>query len=95
MNLTDLTQKSKIAATIKKVAGRIKNDVHVTISEHAPESIKRTGALPRTKGWRIMTEVPMKTGFRKNYVKFLQETKYKEVWIRVSTLGGPSKVYGR
>lgn len=77
------------------MAGRIKKQITVTVSEHGPESIKLTGFLPRTKGWRVALNVPIRKNNRKDYIKFLKETKEKEIWIKVSTAGGRSKVYVR
>jgi hypothetical protein len=89
------TTNSKIAALITNKAGRIKKHIKVTVSENSPESVQLTGFLPKTKGWRIVTDVPIRNNGRKDYVKFLSETKEKEVWIKVSTAGGRSKIYVR
>ena len=95
MKITDLTGNSKIAARIRMMSGRINRQLIVSISEHGPESIQLTGALPRTKGWVIAHDVPIKKNKRKDYIKYLMYTKYKEIWIRVSTAGGRSRVYVR
>jgi len=96
MTITDNTKGySKIAARIKRMAAHINKRTEVTISEHSPESIQLTGFLPRSKGWRLVTEIPIRENRRKDYVKFLNETSEKEVWIKVSTAGGRSKIYVR
>lgn len=95
MNLIILSDHSKVAARLRNSQGRIKNDVRVTVSAHSPESIILTGALPRTRGWRIVKDVPIRTNGRKDYIKFLQDTKETEVWIKLSTSGGRSKIYVR
>lgn len=96
MKITDNTKGySKIAARIKRMAGRLAKRTEVTISEHSPESIQLTGSLPRSKGWRLITSVPIRENRRKDYVRFLIETSEKEVWIKVSTAGGRSKIYVR
>ena len=95
MKLIDEAGNSKIAARIRNMAGKIKQQIMVTVSEHGPESAKLTGFLPRTKGWRIALNVPIRKNNRKDYIKFLKETKEKEIWIKVSTAGGRSKVYVR
>lgn len=95
MELIDQTGNSKIAARIRNAAARIKNNVIVIISEHCPESILLTGFLPRTKGWRQLTIFPIRKNGRKDYVRIIMETKEKELWIKVSTSGGRSKIYVR
>jgi hypothetical protein len=95
MDLIILTDGSKVAAKLRNNQDKIKNNVRVTVSAHSPESIILTHALPRTRGWRILTSVPIRTNGRKDYIKFLQETKEKEVWIKLSTSGGRSKIYVR
>ena len=95
MKLTDVTGNSKVAARIRHMVGKIKKQITVTVSEYAPESIQLTGSLPRTKGWKVALDVPIQKNKRKDYVKFLKETKEKEIWIKVSTIGGRSKVYVR
>jgi hypothetical protein len=96
MTITDNTKGySKIAARIKMLAGRLTKRTVVTISEHSPESIQLTGSLPRTMGWRLVTIFPIRENGRKDYIKFLNETSEKEVWIKVSTAGGRSKIYVR
>lgn len=95
MKLIDEAGNSKIASRIRNLAGRIKQQITVTVSEHGPESIKLAGFLPRTNGWRITLNVPIRKNNRKDYIKFLKETKEKEIWIKVSTAGGRSKVYVR
>jgi hypothetical protein len=95
MKLTEKTGNSKIAARIRNMSGRIRKQISVTVSEHGPESIQLTGALPRTKGWHVALDVPIRQNGRKDYVKFLMETKVKEIWIKVSTAGGRSKIYVR
>lgn len=95
MTITDNTKGySKIAARIKKCLYTNKR-TEITISEHSPESIQLTGSLPRSKGWRLVTMVPIRENKRKDYLKFLNETSEKEVWIKVSTAGGRSKIYVR
>jgi hypothetical protein len=95
MELINISDGSKVAAHIKKFQDRIKSNVMVTISALSPESIQLTGALPRSKGWRIITSAPLRKNGRKDYIKFLSETSEKEVWIKLSTLGGRSKIYVR
>jgi hypothetical protein len=95
MEIIDQTGNSKIAARIRQMSGAFKKHIKVTVSEHAPESIQLTGALPRTRGWKLVTDIPIRTLGRKDYVKFLLQTKEKEVWIKVSTAGGHSKIYIR
>jgi hypothetical protein len=86
---------SKVAARIRNMTGKINKHITVTVSKHGPESIQLTGFLPRTKGWRIALDVPIRKNKRKDYFKFLKETNEKEIWIKVSTAGGRSKVYVR
>jgi hypothetical protein len=96
MIIIDATKaRSKVAARIRRNEGRIKNQIVVTVSQYSPESIQLTGALPRTKGWRLLSSVPLNKYNRKDYIKFLMETSEKEVWIKVSTKGGRSKIYVR
>lgn len=95
MKIKDTTGNSKVAARIRNMSGRIHRQLIVTVSEHGPESIQLTGALPRTRGWRVALDVPIKKNGRKDYVRYLQVTDYKEIWIKVSTAGGRSKVYVR
>jgi hypothetical protein len=95
MIIEDSSGTSKIAALIRNMEGRIKKQINVTVSEHSPESVQLTGFLPKTKGWKIQRNVPIKKNGRKDYVKFLQETAEKEIWIKVSTAGGRSKIYVR
>jgi hypothetical protein len=95
IDLTDDFGTSKIAALIRNKAYRIKSRIKVTVSEHAPESVRLTGFLPKTKGWRIIRDVPIRKNGRKDYVKFLEKTNDKEIWIKVSTAGGRSKIYVR
>ena len=87
--------RSKVAARIANYSGRIRKQIVVTVSEHSPESIQLTGALPKTKGWKIERNVPIRKNGRKDYIKFLTETSEKEIWIKVSTAGGRSKIYVR
>ena len=95
MKLIDATGNSKVAAHIRNMAGRIKKQITVTVSEHTPESIQLTGKLPKTSGWRVVLAVPLKYNGRKDYMRYLTETKEKEVWIKLSTAGGRSKIYVR
>lgn len=95
MELTDKTGNSKVAAHIRAMAGRIKKHIKVTVSEHSPESIQLTGSLPRTKGWRRVTIFPIRQNGRKDYIKAIMDTKEKELWIKLSTAGGRSKIYVR
>jgi len=95
MKIQDITGKSKVAARIRNLKGRIKKHITITICEHGPESVQLTGSLPRTKGWRVALDVPIKKNGRKDYIKFLQLTDAHEVWIKVATAGGKSKVYIR
>ena len=90
-----MTYSSKIAASIRNAASSIKNSVIVTVSERSPESIRISQRLPRTGGWRLITDIPIKRNGRKDYIKFIKATKEKEVWIKLSTNGGRSKVYVR
>ena len=94
-DLTTSTYQSKTAFRIEKESYKIKNDVMVTVSQHCPESIQLTHRLSRTTGWRQVGVFPIKKNGRKDYVKFLSETKQAEVWIKVSTAGGRSKIYIR
>ena len=77
------------------MAGRINKDIRVTISEHSPESTMTTHRKPVTDGWKIAIDVPVSKTGRKDYIEFLKKTKYKEVFIRLATFGGRSKVYVR
>jgi hypothetical protein len=86
---------SKVAARIKRYEKKILKYIKVTVSEHAPESIQLTHSLPRTKGWRIVSVIPLRENGRKDYIKFLNETGEKEIWIKVSTSGGRSRIYVR
>jgi hypothetical protein len=95
MELIDVTHGSRVAARIRNLQGRIKNNVRVTVSEHSPESIQLTHALPKTMGWRLRTNIPLLYNKRKDYIRFLSETAEKEVWIKLSTRGGRSKIYVR
>ncbi len=95
MELTDKTGSSKIAARLRMMGGRVKRQVKVTVSEHSPESIQLTGSLPRSEGWKIVTKIPIRENGRKDYFKFIVESKEKEIWIKVSTAGGRSKIYVR
>jgi hypothetical protein len=96
MELTDNTRgNSKVAFRIEKDGWKIKSEVRVTVSEHCPESIQLTHKLSRTTGWRQVTVFPIKKNGRKDYIKFLIETKEAEVWIKVSTNGGRSKIFVR
>jgi hypothetical protein len=89
------TKASKVAARVINEAGEINRLIEVTISEQAPESTRNTGTIPRMKGWNVMTEIPVNVNGRKDYVRFLKETKYREIWIRLSTSGGKSRIYVR
>ena len=89
------TTASKVAARIINEAGRINKDIRVTISERSPESIKYSKTIPRKQGWMIADKVPVNKAGRKDYVRFLMGTQYKEVFIRVATAGGKSRIYVR
>ena len=95
MLITDDTKASKIAARLIREAGRINRDIRVTVSEHSPESSRRSGCLPQTEGWQIEADMPTLSNGRKDYVSYLMKTQYREVYIRLSTIGGKSKVYVR
>ena len=95
MEVIDETGRSKIAAKIRNAEDKLKNNKIITVSEHSPESFRLSGCLPRTKGWRIDTHVPIKASGRKDYINYIKNTKVEEIWIRVSTAGGPSKIYVR
>jgi hypothetical protein len=96
MELIDSTKgASKVAARLFNAGTRIKKQISVTVSEHSPESIQLTGFLPKTKGWKVERNVPILKNGRKNYIKFLMETTEKEIWIKVSTAGGRSRIYVR
>jgi hypothetical protein len=96
MKLIDETKGySKIAARLFNNAGSIKKSVTVTVSEHSPESIQLTGKLSRTVGWRQVTVIPLRQNGRKDYIRFIKETTESEIWIKVSTAGGRSKIYVR
>lgn len=95
MKISEETGRSKIAAKIRNASEKFKSNKTITVSEHGPESVRLTGCLPRTKGWRIETVIPIKANGRKDYIRFIKETKEKEIWIKVSTSGGRSKIYVR
>jgi hypothetical protein len=87
------TKASKVAARIIREAGRINRRMEVTISDHAPESVKLTGTIPGKRGWSIETDIPLKANGRRDYVRFLKETRYTTVFIRLSTKGGRTVIY--
>ena len=87
--------KSKIAALLRRNYNKIPTNMVITISDNAPESIKTTGRLPKSVGWRTITQAPLKTNNKKDYVKFLSRTVYREVWIRTASIGGRSTIYVR
>jgi hypothetical protein len=89
------TKASKVAARIINEAGRINKAIEITISERSPESINRTGTIPRKKGWRDADNVPLTSRGRKDYVAFLKGTKEYEIYIRLATNGGRSRIYVR
>jgi hypothetical protein len=96
MELRDFTRgSSRIVARITAIGSRIKKGITVTVSEHSPESTHLTHALPKTMGWRLRADIPLFYNGRKDYIRFLTETNEKEIWIKVSTKGGRSKVYVR
>jgi hypothetical protein len=95
MKLNEETGRSKIAAKIRNSADKLKDDLEITVSEHGPESLRLTGYIPRNKGWRTETKIPLMPGGKKDYIRFLRETKEKEIWIKVSTAGGRSRIYVR
>jgi hypothetical protein len=95
MEVIDITGKSKIAARLINLNGRIKRQIVVIVSQHSPGSIALTKSLPKTQGWKVALDVPLRYNGRKNYEDFLKRVKAKEVWIKVSTAGGKSKVYIR
>jgi hypothetical protein len=99
MRLIDNTGGGKIAAMITNVQDKLLKHTSVTVSVLAPESVQVTGCLPRSKGWHVALDVPLKANKgpykRKDYIRFLKETRYKEVWIKVSTSGGHSRIYVR
>jgi hypothetical protein len=95
MLIDNRTKASWVAARIINMAGRINKDIKVTISEGSPDSTQRTHKKPVTNGWVIAQDVPVSKTGRKDYIEFLKKTKYKEVHIRLATVGGRSKVYVR
>jgi len=104
MEIINDSGRSKIAAKIRNTLFTVKDGIEVpilnkkikvTISSHAPESVKLTGALPRTRGWKLITIVPIKENGRKDYIKLIKQSAEKEIWIKVSTAGGRSRVYVR
>jgi hypothetical protein len=95
MLICNKTKASWVAARIVNMAGRINKDIKVTISEGSPESTQLTGTIPSVRGWKIATDVPLSRTGRKDYIEFLKKTTYKEVHIRLATVGGRSKVYVR
>ena len=82
MILTDETGNSKIAARIRNMAGRINKQIMETVSEHGPESIQLTGFLPRSKGWRVALDVPIRMNKRKDYIKFLKIQKKRRYGLK-------------
>ena len=95
MIIFDETKNGKVAAKIRNAAVRINKEIKVTISEQAPESVKISGTIPKSEGWLVVEKIPLTESGRKDYIRFISETKYQEVWIRVSTAGGCSKIYVR
>jgi|WetSurMetagenome_2_1015567.scaffolds.fasta_scaffold642002_2 hypothetical protein len=93
MIIDNRTKASKIAARIINAAGRINRDIHVTISELAPECTRNTGTTPGAVGWKVVNEFPLLSNGRKDYIGYLMSTSAKRVYIRLSTIGGKSKVY--
>ena len=104
MKIINDSGRSKVAANIRNTLFRVENGIEVpilkknltiTISENAPESARLTNKLPRTQGWKLITIVPIRENGRKDYIKLIKETKEREIWIKVSTAGGRSRVYVR
>jgi hypothetical protein len=89
------TKASKVAARVINESGKVNRLIEVTISERSPESTRNTGTIPRVRGWIIATDIPVNGRGRKDYVKFLKQTKYRKIWIRLSTSGGRSRIYVR
>ena len=87
--------KSKLAARLVIEAGRINRNITVTVSTRSPEAPVITGRTQRRSGWHKVTEYPVLPNGRKDYVRFLKETVYKDIWIRCATRGGRSVIYVR
>lgn len=104
MEIINKDGNSRLAATLTKILfpvkkgiiyPQIKKELTVTISIHAPESSGLTGKIPRSNGWKLVTIFPIKQDGKKDYIRLIKETNEKEIWIRLSTAGGRSRVYVR
>lgn len=95
MTIDNQTTENKAATRIISEAGRVNKDITVTISERSPDSIRYSHRLPATQGWTIVQKFPIDMALEPDYAKFLKRTKYKEIWFRVASSKGRTKIYVR